>query len=224
MRTLGKLFGKSPIAPLQLHMERVVECVDQVTTLLEALLQGTLADIEQHARKISKLEHKADLMKDEIRGNLPRSLFMPIDRGYLLEILSVQDSIADKVEDIAILLTYKDLEIPETVIEPLTTFTEKNLEAFHAAHSVIAELGNLAESGFGGAEARDVADVIQHVAELEHEADVIQRDLLKTVYGLEKKMSMGDFFLLQKLIKAIGGISNLSENLADRVRIILVNT
>ena len=66
--------------------------------------------IEKLVADLSRMEHEADLTKNDIRNHFPKSLFLPIDRAHFLEILSVQDSIADKAEDIGILLTLRPLE------------------------------------------------------------------------------------------------------------------
>ena len=57
--------------------------------------------------EISKQEARADNTKNELRNHLPGGLFMPISKTALLEILSLQDDIADDCEDIGILLTLK---------------------------------------------------------------------------------------------------------------------
>ena len=41
--------------------------------------------------EICRLESEADEIKNDIRGHLPKSIFMPVDRRDLLEILILQD-------------------------------------------------------------------------------------------------------------------------------------
>ena len=118
MRTIVKLFSRSPFLPLQTHMEKVGGCVQKVAALFYALGQGDYETIEKLSKVISQLEHEADLAKYDIQSHLPRSMFLPVDRGRLLEILSIQDSIADKCENIAVMLTFKRLTILEPLQEP----------------------------------------------------------------------------------------------------------
>ena len=110
MRTILSLFSKSPFTPLQQHMEKVAVCVHQLEGLFEALQKREFEKILEIQKKISKQEHEADKEKNHIRNNLPKNLFMPISQSSLLEILSIQDSIADTSEDIAVLTTLKQLE------------------------------------------------------------------------------------------------------------------
>ena len=63
MRSVAKLFGRSPLTPLQVHMEKVEECVNGVIEILEGFMAGMpYEEICQKAKHVSKLEHDADLV------------------------------------------------------------------------------------------------------------------------------------------------------------------
>ncbi|MBT4529604.1 MAG: TIGR00153 family protein [Phycisphaerae bacterium] len=221
VNAMARLFGRSPFVPLQLHLDKISDCVEASVALLEKIRTGDTSSVSEDARAISKLEHKADLVKNDIRNNLPRGLFMAIDRSQLLEILSLQDSIADKGEDIAVLMSIRPVKILDNLRDPLKEYIDGNLGAFHKVKEVMRELDVLIESGFGGAEANRVNDMIEGVAIAEHECDIMQRKLMKSVLDHEDKLSVGDFFVWQRLLHEIAGISNYSEKLANRVRMLL---
>ena len=221
VNAMTRLFGRSPFVPLQLHLDKIADCVEASVALIERIRTGNTANIDEEARAISKLEHKADLVKNDIRNNLPRGLFMAIDRGQLLEILSLQDSIADKGEDIAVLMSIRPVKILDELSEPLKEYVEGNIGAFHKTKEVMRELDALIESGFGGTEAARVETMIEEVAHSEHECDIMLRKLMKMVLDHEDELSTGDFFVWQRLLHEIAGISNLSEKLANRVRMLL---
>src|SRR5580704_5745643 len=101
MLTIARLFGKSPFAPLQTHMDKVASCIGELPNLFEAVIDQDSHAIQIIGEKISKLEHEADLTKNDIRNHLPKSIFLPLDRSALLDILSLQDAIADQAEEIA---------------------------------------------------------------------------------------------------------------------------
>jgi hypothetical protein len=221
VNAMARLFGRSPFVPLQLHLDKISDCVEAAVALLEKIRTGDTSTVSEDARAISKLEHKADLVKNDIRNNLPRGLFMAIDRSQLLEILSLQDSIADKGEDIAVLMSIRHVNVLEDLSEPLKDYVNGNLGAFHKVKEVMRELDTLIESGFGGAEASRVDGMIEEVAIAEHECDIMQRKLMKSVLDHEDELSVGDFFVWQRLLHEIAGISNYSEKLANRVRMLL---
>lgn len=221
LNTILNLFGRSPFAPLQSHMERVASCVHMIPDLFVALQKGDFASVERIAEKISEQEHQADLTKNDIRNHLPKTLFLPIDRSHLLDILTLQDRIADTAEDIAVLVTLKQLVVQDAFKEDFQEFLNKNIEAFDSAQMIIKEINELLESSFGGAEAQKVRAMVEMVAFKEHEVDLIQRKLLKALFQAEGQMTYSTFDLWQRIFEAIGAISNLSENLAYRVRMTL---
>ena len=219
--TILNLFGRSPFAPLESHMEEVTICVYLLIDLFDALENKDYTRLEEVAKKIGEQEHKADLTKNNIRNHLPKSLFLAIDRAQLLEILGLQDSIADKAEDVAVLTTIKPIEILEPFSQDLRLFLTKSIETFNGARKIVKELQELLESSFGGIEAEKVRSMVDDVAFKEHEVDLIQRNLLKSMFAIEEQMSYSTFYLWQKIFQALGSISNLSENLAYRVRMTL---
>lgn len=221
MLTILNLFGRSPFAPLQSHMVKVECCVHRLSDLFDALNRKDYAALEKISEEISESEHHADLTKNDIRNHLPKSIFLPIDRGSLLEILSIQDSIADTAEDVAVLCTLKPIEMLDIFKDDFDAFLHKNIESFDVARKIIKEMHELLESSFGGIEAEKVKSMVDDVSYKEHEADIIQRRLLKSLYRAEDQMSYGTFFLWQKIFVAVASIANLSEKLAHRVRMTL---
>lgn len=220
-KTILNLFGRSPFAPLQSHMEKVESCVNLLFDLFKAVEEKNYEKVDEISIKISELEHQADLMKNDIRNHLPKSLYLPIDRGQLLEILAVQDDIADKAQDIGVLCSLKHLEMLDEFKGNLYLFLEKNTESFHGALLIIKEMHELLESSFGGVEAEKVSHMVDAVSRKEHEADGVQRDLLKGLFKAEDAMSYTSFHLWMKIFEALGSIANLSEKLAYRIRMTL---
>ncbi len=177
MLTIARLFGKSPFAPLQTHMGKVASCVSKLPLLFSAIISGDVQAAETIAAEISKLEHEADLTKNDIRNHLPTSLFLPVDRGSLLEILSLQDSLADQAESIAHLAALRGLTLPLFSEPDFSLLCKKTLDAFWLVRDVVKELDELLESSFGGIEAEKVKGMIEQIAFLEYEASLQQRRL-----------------------------------------------
>ena len=219
--TILNLFGRSPFAPLQSHMEKVSNCVHLIESLFKEIEKKDYEAAEKIAEKISENEHQADMTKNDIRNHLPKSLYLPIDRSHLLEILNLQDNIADAAEDAAVLTTLKPLEILPEFQNEFNEFLEKNIKTFDGARLIIKEMHELLESSFGGIEAEKVRAMVDDVAFKEHEVDLIQRKLLKKTYLAEENISHSSFYLWQKIFESLAAISNLSENLANRVRMTL---
>ncbi len=221
MRTFLNLFGRSPFVPLQSHMQNVADCVHQLVELFDAIENKDYERVDKIANAISEHEHIADITKNDIRNHLPKSLFLPIDRSNLLDILSTQDRIADCAEDVAILTTLKKVDLLDAFKKEFNLFLHKNIECFDEAHKIIQELHELLESSFGGIEAEKVKSMVERVSFKEHEADLLQRQLLRSLFAAENQLTFVTFDLWQKIFFALASISNLSENLANRVRMTL---
>ena len=67
-------------------------------------------------------------------------------------------------------------------------------------------------------EAEKVRELVHAVAVKEHEVDLCQRELLRVVFDSEDKLSYTEFHLWLRILSEIATISDLSENLADKVR------
>ena len=92
------IFGKSPVRPLQEHMEKILSCVSELAPFTKAVLAGKQEAIAKHHKNIVTMENEADELKKELRLRLPSTLFMPIDRRDVLEVLTMQD-MADKITE-----------------------------------------------------------------------------------------------------------------------------
>lgn len=221
MRTIARLFGKSPFAPLQTHMEKVSACIKKLKEIFEAVFEQDQSKIEMLVPVLSKLEHEADLTKNDIRNHLPTSLFLPIDRSQILDILALQDSIADKAEEIGNFLTIRPLESLAEFSDELKVLFDKNISAFEDTLQVTKEMEKLLEASFGGVEAQRVKAMVDKTSYKEYESDLLKHKLLKHFFNEADNLSTPMFYLWTHLIEEIGNISHLSEKLAIRIRMIL---
>jgi len=118
-RSILSLFARSPWGAVQEHMRIVSECVQKLDPLMDAVMAGDYEGTERIASEISDLEHQADQVKNELRDHLPRSIFLPVAREDLVDILSVQDSIADAAEDVGVIVTLRKMEVQPQLNEQL---------------------------------------------------------------------------------------------------------
>ena len=96
MSTILDLFANSPMKPMQTHMQKVQECVDQLPIFLDAVFNKEWDKVESLQKDIRSLENEADELKKQLRLHLPSGLFMPVARTDLLALLASQDKIANK--------------------------------------------------------------------------------------------------------------------------------
>jgi predicted phosphate transport protein (TIGR00153 family) len=218
---IGALFARSPFKPMQQHMDVVQECVALVPTLFDALIaadQQALADTQQ---AIFAKEHEADQIKNEVRLHLPRSLFMPVDRRDLLEVLEVQDAIADTAQDIAGLLLQRDMTVPAAMQADLTALVRRCVDAVAQSKAIIGELDELVETGFGGPEANRVEDMVTELNKIETETDDLAISLTRSLFKDEDSMSPVSVMFWYRLIQWIGDLADDAEKVGDRLLLLI---
>ncbi|MEN8142739.1 MAG: TIGR00153 family protein [Thermodesulfobacteriota bacterium] len=222
MSIIQDLFSGSPFGPLVEHTKKVHECVEVVRPLMEALAHENYIEIDNLQDRISKLEYEADLLKQEIRSRLPRRFFLPVDRNELDSFLRCQDKIADKVEDLAVILTLRKTKIHNSLSDGFFEFVEQIFQVTGSLLQAAVELNNLAEVSFGGAESQVVLDIIDGLGEEEWRADRMARKLSKKIYSLENEVPPIDIIFYEKILLALGSIANEAENAGDMLRMMIV--
>lgn len=221
MATIERIFGKSPFGPLQEHMVVVKECVDHIIPFFEAVIKNDKSSVKAITDKIFDLEEKADEIKNNLRDHLPRSLFMPVDRHNILEILDHQDSIADTAQDISILFTLRPITIPEKVIDDLRFFIDSSVKVCYMAAEISERFDKLLDASFLGAEAEDVLGMIKELNNLERINDKAGLQLARKIFSTEKELSPVEMFLWFKLNSLIGDLADFAQKMANRMRLIL---
>ncbi len=221
VRSILQLFGKSPFGPVQSHMRKVHECAAQVRPLFEALLAGDAGRIEAISARLSELEHEADEIKNQIRSNLPKSIFLPVDRRDLLDLLGVQDAIADQAEDLGILLRMRSLTVPDSLRGLLNSLVGKATAVTDEANRLMDELDELVEASFSGPQAEKVIAIIENLGVMEHECDKVQWELAHQVFTIEDELTAGELWMWLKLGNKLGDLANSAENVGKRLSLML---
>lgn len=215
---LAKLFGKSPFKPLHLHVLKVKETVDLLKPAVRAFCNEDFKEVERLADEISRLEHECDIIKNDIREHLPRSLFMPVERSDILIFLKEQDTVADKAEDAAILMTVrKTKDLPKDVKTGLMELTERVVAAVDALEIAASEITNLLESSFSKKETKNMLDIIHRIDDEEWASDKIGLTLIKDIYRHEDELGHGVSHIAH-IADIIGDIADSAENAGDRLR------
>ena len=223
MNPFLRLFGQSPFKPLQEHMRVVVRCAAEVPGLFEALCAGDRVKIRAIRDEIFALEKSADDIKNDLRSHLPKSMFMPVDRRDLLEILDLQDSIADTAQDIAGMLMLRRIEVPDPMREPLKTLTQRCMDACNQMARIMEELDELVETGFRGRESEAVVRMIDDLNRIETDTDEKAIVVLELLSENEDKMDPVSFMVWHRLIRWIGDLANYSEKVGNRLRLLLAH-
>ncbi|MDF1526676.1 MAG: TIGR00153 family protein [bacterium] len=220
-RTIFDLFAKSPFGPLQDHMRKVTDCVSMIPDLYRAMEEEDENTFQTLAEQIKEAEHDADKIKNEIRGDLPKTMFTPVDRDDLLEVLSLQDSISDYAEDVAVLLSMKTLPFPATISNEFWKFMEQVMVTVSQYATINEEMDELMEASFGGAEVGKVEEMINNLGREEHKTDRLQYELVRKLLSMEDELGTLNVVMWMKVLEATGNMANRAEKVGNRIRLFL---
>jgi len=218
---LANIFGTSPVQPLEQHMNLVYQCAKKLRPFVEAVVDGDLERMAEVRRQIKTLEHEADNIKKQIRLQMPKSLFMPVPREDLLELLLVQDKIANRTKDVSGIIMGRKMKIPAEIAELFVEFVDRNVDAAKQARKSVRELDELFTAGFRGAEVTLVADLIEELDQIETDTDSQQTVLRAALFEIEKTLDPVDAIFLYEVIKLTGEIADMAERVGRRLELLL---
>ncbi len=218
---LANIFGSSPVQPLEQHIDIAYKCAKQLRAFFKAAVNGDWDTATGARREIEKLEHEADNLKKAIRLSLPRSLFMPVPREDLLELLLVQDKIANRTKDVSGIVIGRRMQIPEEIAEQFLDFVDRNIDAAKQARKSVRELDELFAVGFRGAEVDLVTALIEELDRIETDTDDKQAALRAALFKIEKDMDPIDAIFMYQVIELTGEIADMAERVGRRLELLL---
>lgn len=214
------MFGRSPFQPLLAHIVKASECADQLLPFFEAALAGDWNEAARVRENVTRLEHEADNLKTELRLNLPNTLFLPVSRSDLLDLITVQDRIANKVRDITGIMLGRQMQVPDELAQPMRDYMQTAVACVAQAREALEELQDLLDSGFGRHAADVMLKLIRELHILERQADQQQIAIRRLLFGLEDRLKPIDVVFLYKIIDWVGELSDRAERVGSRLQIL----
>lgn len=217
----SRIFGSSPVTPLLKHIDKVVLCVEELIPYFEFVIDNDWDQAADIQTKLVRLENEADEIKNKLRMSIPSSLFMPIDRRDVLEVLDLQDQIANKAKDISGLTLGRKMSLPKSIGNAYMEFLKRCIDATRQAQVAINELDELVVTGFRGDEAIRVKKMIEELHVIEGETDDIQVTLRAGLYRVENDLSPVDVMFIYKIIEWTGDLADSAQSTGNRLQLML---
>ena len=218
---LANIFGKSPVIPLEKHVNISYRCTRELNPFFAAVVKEDWDKASKSRDKIVQLEHEADDLKKKIRLHLPKSLFMPVPRQDLLELLLVQDKMANRTKDVSGVALGRKMKIPAAIADDFLEFVVRNVDAAKQARKSVRELDELFTSGFRGAEVSLVASLIEELDQIETDTDDREADLRSALFEIESELAPVDVIFLYRVIELTGEIADMAERVGRRLELLL---
>lgn len=208
-------FGKKEEKVIKLftkHLEKVEEGVSLLNNLVESYLETDMKKSEEILERISKTESEADDLRRKTESEMYGGAFLPNFRGELLELVESVDKVMNKIQSVSEIIVFQKPKIPDE-------FKESFLKQIQMVKKTYKYLKKSIESVFENIE--ESGGFIQKVEEMEHKEDIIEKEILKSLFTM-KNLNLADKLQLKELFMQIGDIADRAEDASDKVEIIIL--
>lgn len=148
-------------------------------------------------------------------------MMLPVSRRDLLEVLTMQDKIANKAKDIAGIILGRKMVIPPSVAGLMREFVQRSVDAASQAQRAINELDELVETGFRGHEVDIVESMLKELDRVESDTDTIQIQVRAELYKIEDTWPPVKVMFLYQIIDWIGDLGDRAQRVGSRLQLML---
>ncbi|MEW6216734.1 MAG: DUF47 family protein [Candidatus Bipolaricaulota bacterium] len=212
-RMLNFFAGRSPLVSFKTHAVAVEEAAEELGRQTRAWLRGEPVN----ADLVSQREHEADLIKRSIRSKLTQTRRLPMPRSALYQLLWHQDQIADLCQDAALMMSLRRPTLGIALEDAYRALAEAVSRIVHAYGVTIEDFDEAITARNLRAAASKIAEGVDRINQLEHESDLVEREIVATIYASED-LPMFDRYHLIQLVLMLGGIADQVENAAGDLR------
>lgn len=206
---------------MQQHIVKAYSCAQLLLPFFEAAYNCDYKTAEKVRKDITELEREADTLKKDIRKHLPNSLFMPVPRSDLLELLSMQDRIANRAKDISGIMLGREMTIPKSVQPLMMKYLKAAVNTAKRAKNALDELDELYETGFSSKEVDLVGNLLKKLDDQEHRTDEFEIEMRRSLKAIENNHPPLDMMFLYRVIEQIGDLADVSQRVGSRLQILM---
>ena len=205
------LLAESPFAGLQEHMSVGDDAVSKLGDFVVAISEEDWRTAEECRDEIVDLENRADDIKNNIRNNLPKSLFMTVSREDLLGLVMTMDEIPNAAKDISGIMIGRKMSIPNQVKDQFLACSNAAIKAANQACEAVRKVDDMQKSGFGSNDAAVLSDLVAHLEQIERENDELEIALRHQLFECEKEYDPIDMIFLYDIINKVGSLADISQ-------------
>ena len=161
--------------------------------------------------KIHKKESEADKVLFYFEEFLFEGNILPNLREDLIKLAEKNDKIIDKIEAIVDFFTLQKIQMPESLRSPMMEIIDETDECLRATQQAIHAFFHEFPK------TREHAELVNRY---EHNIDTMERKLILNIFSLD--ISLAEKILLREFVNMMADVSDLTENVADRVQIMAI--
>jgi predicted phosphate transport protein (TIGR00153 family) len=221
MSILVNLLGESPFAALELHGKKVYQCIQLLREVFAALPAADAARLQALSDRICQLETEADNIRNQLHETLTVQKLLPIRNEELFRILEHQDSMADRVEDIASLMTYRNLALPPVLQAPVQDYLERVLGNCELVRGIMSRLDMLVEASFTGRDALTVSKLITELSQREDALKPGQVELTRRLLNATPPLPPVEAMLWMQVVELLANLAKHADRIGHSIRMTL---
>ena len=212
MNPLSLLFKKQYAVEekVQRLLRLLVDMAHLYQAAYESYFEGSLEEFYQRNQELGQIEKQLDELGHQIQMTLLHESLMPNSRDDLLWFLTKLDKVPSSFKHSLVDILFEKPEIPEdlhSAMKNMLIHTYLAVQALaHATDSLFSDL-------------RAVRQHVEEVSRQESEVDKIEYKLLQVVFE-NNNYELAIKYQLKGILKQIGRVTNLAEDVADTVLIL----
>jgi uncharacterized protein len=191
------------------YVEHFLGCVESFKTGMSCYFEkGTGADFDFWVNKTHKEESALDDLRRTIELELYSKELLPESRGDILGLLETADKLPNKLESILFQIQCENIMLPRDLVADIETVLGQSYEACFLVAEAIRNLFQKKDR---------ILELTQKIDQFESFCDHIERRMITKVFQTD--LDCGMKVMLKQLILQIGDITDVAENVADRITI-----
>jgi predicted phosphate transport protein (TIGR00153 family) len=216
---LGNLFRRSPFENTLRHAEKVAQCGPLFVRAIQSYFVANREEFELLKEDIREIEAEADRMKRNIRGHLPASILMPVDKSVFFTFLREADKVVDSIKNALYWMSYYRLELPEDIQNDYILLT-KEVGDYLGFLPEMVRRGHTFFSTRMEQDREAVKEIIREIRFREKESDDLEKTMLIRLCA-DETIPPKTFFIMIRVVETTGDIADHLENSADMMRIMI---
>jgi hypothetical protein len=171
-------------------------------------------DASKSIKATIEAELEADNIKNELREEIRTGVRITIGHDNFMQMIARQDRIADYAQNVAEQLSFRNLFENKEARNQLVKMGEAVSLTVAKYEDTVEQLKNLSHSGFSRKEMNVLFDLISEVNQLEHEADLVERNAATIVFSQGDDDALAAMHMY-RVLQRLDDVANACEKAAN---------
>ncbi|MEM9313058.1 MAG: DUF47 family protein [Pseudomonadota bacterium] len=218
---LGRLFGKSPIAPVQQHMQLAEEGIQLLCELFAAVGDGDQPRARDIQGLMTAAVRRGRELRHGIREHLPRGLLLAMPRTDLLQLVDIQQDILTRCGALAAPLGTRGLMLPDALRGTIETLCSHLADAGGRALAAIRELDEILELAFVQRERGPVNEALDALSSQLEACEAQHRGALGALAEHESSMTPMNAMFTYQVCAELAALARRCGDVGDQLDLLL---